>query len=102
MLPKARKIIAAEISGMEGIMTVKKFLNTYIKKYFGSFLSILICVLFIGFIRQIFPKLFGLMIDEVFIANNDLWILLVEILSYGILFICLKYCISLTIPHFLI
>ena len=69
-------------------MTVKKFLNTYIKKYFGSFLSILICVLFIGFIRQIFPKLFGLMIDEAFIANKDLWILLVVILSYGILFMC--------------
>lgn len=69
-------------------MTVKKFLNTYIKKYFGSFLSILICVLFIGIIRQLFPRLFGLMIDKVFNADNDLWILFVIILSYGVLFIC--------------
>jgi len=69
-------------------MSINKFLNIYIKKYLWSFISIFISILFIGFIRQIFPKLFGFMIDKVFKSNNNIQILLVIICSYGVLFIC--------------
>lgn len=68
-------------------MTIREFLNNNIKKYLGSLLSVLICILFIGLIRQIFPRLFGLMIDRCFESDNNLWVLMIIVLSYGILFI---------------
>jgi len=66
---------------------VNKFIKETILNYKGSLFSIFLCIIVIGIIRQLFPLVFGYMID---IASKDpsIKLILGVAITYGCLFLC--------------
>lgn len=66
---------------------MKKIILDNIKTFRGSFSSIFICIATIGIIRQVFPLLFGYMLDDV-VQSRNYKVLITIALFYTCLFLC--------------